>query len=101
MALLSAPGFTVSLESLLIATGANLLAAEMAAGAFRHIRHVRIAGERAPDARRHPRPNPRRQNLGLPRPRRHVRRLRHHHHVEWDAVSDGTAPDILPGVLGS
>jgi hypothetical protein len=29
-----------------------------------------------------PRPDPRRQDLGLPRPRGHVRRKRHHHHVE-------------------
>jgi hypothetical protein len=29
-----------------------------------------------------PRPDPRCQDLGLPRCRRHVRRLRHHHHVE-------------------
>ncbi len=42
--------------------------------AFRHVRHVRIAGERAPDARHRPRPNPRRQDLGLPWRRRHVRR---------------------------
>jgi hypothetical protein len=26
--------------------------------AFRHVRHVRLAGERAPDARHRPRPNP-------------------------------------------
>jgi hypothetical protein len=32
---------------------------------FRHVRHVRLAGERAPDARHRPRPDPRRQNLGL------------------------------------
>ena len=53
------------------------------------LRHVRIAGERAPDARHRPRPNPRRQDLGLPRRRRHVRRLRHHHHVERASVSRG------------
>ena len=34
--------------------------------AFRHVRHVRIAGERAPDARHRPGPNPRCQDLGLP-----------------------------------
>jgi acetyl-CoA acetyltransferase len=45
-------------------------------------RHVRIAGERAPDARHRPGPNPRCQDLGLPRCGRHVRRLRHDHHVE-------------------
>jgi hypothetical protein len=36
-----------------------------------------------------PRPDPRRQNLGLPRRRRHVRRLRHHHHVERATVNVG------------
>src|SRR6516165_3305771 len=50
--------------------------------AFRHVRHVCAAGERAPDARHRPRPDPRRQGLGLPRCRRHVRRLRHHHLLE-------------------
>src|SRR5262249_9789216 len=50
--------------------------------AFRHVRHVRTAGKCAPDARHRPRPDPRRQDLGLPRRRWHVRRLRHHHHVE-------------------
>jgi hypothetical protein len=40
-----------------------------------------------PDARHRPRPDPRRPDLGLPRRRRHVRRLRHHHHVERAAVS--------------
>ena len=50
--------------------------------ALRHVRHVRAAGERAPDARHRPRPNPRCPDLGLPRRRRHVRRKRHHHHVE-------------------
>src|ERR1700730_16374668 len=55
--------------------------------AFRHVRHVRLAGERAPDARHRPRPNLRRPDLGLPRRRRHVRRLRHDHHVERAALS--------------
>src|SRR5437667_340563 len=41
--------------------------------AFRHVRHVRIAGERVPDARHRPRANRRRPDLGLPRRRRHVR----------------------------
>jgi acetyl-CoA acetyltransferase len=50
--------------------------------ALRHVRHVRAAGERAPNARHRPRPNPRCQDLGLPRRRRQVRRLRRHHHVE-------------------
>ena len=52
------------------------------------LRHVRIAGERAPNARHRPRPDPRRQNLGLSRRGRHVRRKRHDHHVERAAVSD-------------
>jgi len=54
--------------------------------AFRHVRHVRLAGKRAPNARHRPRPNPRRQDLGLPRCGRDVRRLRHHHHVERGGV---------------
>ena len=33
---------------------------------FQHVRNVRLAGERAPDASHRPRPNPRRQDLGLP-----------------------------------
>jgi acetyl-CoA acetyltransferase len=36
-----------------------------------------------------PRPNPRRHDLGLPRRRRHVRRLRHDHHVERSAMRSG------------
>src|SRR5438874_6991577 len=55
--------------------------------AFRHVRHVRIAGERAPNARHRPRANPRCPDLGLPRRRRHVRRLRHDHHVARAAVA--------------
>ena len=55
--------------------------------AFRHVRHVRPAGKRAPDARHRPSSDPRRQGLGLPRCRRHVRRLRHDHHVERGALS--------------
>ena len=54
--------------------------------AFRHVRHVRIAGERAPDARHCPGADPRCQDLGLPRRRRHVRRFRHDHHVERAAL---------------
>jgi hypothetical protein len=50
------------------------------------LRHVRLAGERAPDARHRPRPDPRRPNLGLPRRWRHVRHLGHHHHVERGAL---------------
>ena len=55
--------------------------------AFPHVRHVHASIERAPDARGRPRPDPRRKSLGLPRRRRHVRRLRHHHHVERSALS--------------
>jgi acetyl-CoA acetyltransferase len=36
-----------------------------------------------------PPPNPRRQDLGLPRRRRHVRRFRHHHHCERGALGRG------------
>jgi Thiolase C-terminal domain-like len=42
---------------------------------------------RAPDARHRPRPDPRRQDLGMPWCRRHVRRLRHYLYVERAAVS--------------
>ena len=51
--------------------------------------HVRVAGERAPDARHRPRPDPRRPDLGLPRRRRHVRRLGDDYHVERGAVGRG------------
>ena len=66
------------------------------------VRHVRASRERAPDARHRPRPDPRRQDLGLPRCGRRVRRLRHDHHVEraalaprhrWHATGSGR---ILP-----
>jgi len=53
--------------------------------AFQHVRH--LAGERAPDARHRSCADPRRQDLGLPRRRRHVRRLRYDHHVERAALS--------------
>ncbi len=65
--------------------------------ALRHVRHVRTAGERAPDARHRPRPNPRRQNFGLPWCRRHVRRLRHHHHVERGALNCTLKPFLIIG----
>src|SRR5438309_11457260 len=39
-------------------------------------------GERAPDAQYRPRSDPRHQDLGLPRRRGYVHRLRHDHHVE-------------------
>jgi thiolase-like protein len=55
--------------------------------AFRHVRHVRAAGERAPDARHRSRAGDGRQDLGLPWCGRHVRRVGHDHHVERAAVS--------------
>jgi hypothetical protein len=59
------------------------------------VRHVHIAGERAPDARHRPRPDPRRPDLGLPRRRRHVRRLRHDHHVKRSALSRDVHAPLL------
>ena len=44
--------------------------------AFRHVRHVRAAGERAADARHRAGAGQGREDLGLPRRRRHVRRSR-------------------------
>ena len=41
--------------------------------ALRHVRHVRAAGERAADARHRAGAGPGREDLGLPRRRRHVR----------------------------
>ncbi len=58
---------------------------------YMHVRHVRFAGERPPDARVSPRPDPRRPDLGLPRRRRHVRRLRHDHQGERGAVMNSAA----------
>ena len=43
--------------------------------AFGHVRHVRAAGERAADARHRAGAGAGRQDLGLPRRRRHVRRV--------------------------
>jgi len=51
--------------------------------------HSGMAEGRAPYARDRPRPNPRRQDLGLPRCGRHVRRKRHYHHVERGALGCG------------
>jgi hypothetical protein len=53
-------------------------------------RHVPPAGESAPDARHRPRPDPQRQDLGLPRCRRHVCRVGHNHHVERATVSQSS-----------
>ncbi len=50
--------------------------------ALRHVRHVRLAGERPPDARHRPGADPRRKNLRLPWRRWHVRRLRNDHILE-------------------
>jgi hypothetical protein len=47
---------------------------------------------RAADARLRPRPNPRRQNLGLPGRRRHVRCNRHNHRVD----RRGPKPTVFP-----
>ena len=69
--------------------------------AFRHVPHVCVAGERAPDARHRSRPDPRCQDLGLTRCARHVRRLRHHHYVGQAAVIDRKAsPRRRQRVLG-
>ena len=51
--------------------------------------HSGMAEGPAPYARDRPRPNPRRQDLGLPRCGRHVRRKRHYHHVERGALGRG------------
>jgi hypothetical protein len=55
--------------------------------AFRPVRHVRASRKRAPNARHRPRPDPRRQDLGLPRCRRDVRRLRHDYNVEQGTLT--------------
>ena len=46
-----------------------------------------LAGERAPDARHRPGAGAGRENLGLPRRRRHVRRVGHDHHGERGAMN--------------
>ncbi|HYM71698.1 MAG TPA: thiolase [Stellaceae bacterium] len=55
--------------------------------ALGHVRDVRAAGERAADARHRPGAGPGRENLGLPRCRRHVRRQRHRDHDQPGALS--------------
>ena len=57
--------------------------------AFGHVRHVCAAGERAADARHRAGAGQGRQNLGLPRRRRHVRGIRHDHFYEREVI---TAP---------
>ena len=47
--------------------------------ALRHVRHVRVAGERAADARHRAGADSGREDLRLPRRRRHVRRVRNDH----------------------
>jgi hypothetical protein len=64
-----------------------------------HVRHLGLAGERAPDARHRPCPDPRRSDLGLPRRRRHVRRVGDDHHVERAALKPH--PVCEPLSLGS
>ena len=50
--------------------------------AFRHVRHVRAAGERAADARHRAGAGQGREDFGLPRRRRHVRGVWHDHLYE-------------------
>jgi acetyl-CoA acetyltransferase len=56
--------------------------------ALGHVRHVRVAGERAPDARDRAGPGAGCENLGVPRCRRHVCRFRHDHHDERGALRE-------------
>ncbi len=67
--------------------------------AFRHVRHVRAAGERAANARHRACAGQGRQNLGLPRRRRHVRGQWHDYFYERE-VTGGSANAIasLPGL---
>jgi acetyl-CoA acetyltransferase len=57
--------------------------------------NVRLARERAPDARYLPGPDPRRPDFGLRRRRRHVRRLGDDHHVERGALSRDVHAPLL------
>ena len=54
--------------------------------ALRHVRHVCAAGERAADARHRAGAGGRREDFGVPRRRRHVRRVRHDHLLERGAL---------------
>ena len=64
--------------------------------AFRHVRHVRAAGERAADARHRAGAGQGRENLGLPRRRRHVRGIRHDHLYEREVITF-----VIPGRVRS
>ena len=65
--------------------------------ALGHVRHVRAAGERAADARHRAGAGAGRQDLGLPRRRRHVRGERHDHLYEREIGITG--PHLsLPGL---
>ena len=57
--------------------------------ALRHVRHVCAAGERAPDARHRTGADTGREDLRLPRCRRHVRRIGHDHLQQPEAVGGG------------
>ena len=66
--------------------------------ALRHVRHVRVAGERAADARHRAGADAGREDFGLSRRRRHVRRVRNDHlqqpgavgrHDAWPTASAG------------
>ncbi len=69
--------------------------------AFRHVRHVRAAGERAPDARHRAGAGAGCEDFGLPRRRRHVRRVRDDHFYEREVtafVIPGCASWRRPGI---
>ncbi|MGX1078028.1 acetyl-CoA acetyltransferase [Bradyrhizobium elkanii] len=66
--------------------------------ALRHVRHVRAAGERAADARHRAGASAEREDLGLPRRRRHVRRKWHDHLYERE-MNELLAPP-LPVLTG-
>ena len=69
--------------------------------ALRHVRDVRAAGERAADARHRAGADSGREDLRLPRRRRHVRRIRNDHLQQPEAVTvdsghDDRAPVLRP-----
>jgi len=53
-----------------------------------HVRHVRAAGKRPPDARHRPGAGGGRKAVRLPRSRRHVRRQRHHRVLQRGALGE-------------
>ena len=55
--------------------------------ALRHVRHVRAAGKRSPDARHGSRTSARCASFGVSRCRRHVRRQRLHRHDQSETVT--------------